>query len=274
MEPSKRSVMKYSEFRTFRRDRNIWKNGKVMNPRIDWITRVVYCHFLEYPFLKLALYYNLSPNQVSKIGILLGILGSLCFLVCNFWISLLGCVFLHMCILADWIDGDVARFRDMKSLRGVHLDKIMFDTTIPILFFSVGWATYYEQQSILLFVFGSLAAFSYIANKHIYNLKILSVIVGDRKKVSERLIQSKENTQDHTVQQKIQKKILKKNIIRLDWMWTSKYIIILVTFGTLLQGLQYFIVFYGVTCSLLMFLNYRRQLKLDFEGAFQWICKA
>jgi phosphatidylglycerophosphate synthase len=266
----------YGQFREFRRERNLWKNERVINRRVDWVYRTIYCHILEYPFLRLALALGLTPNQVTVIGILLGVAGAILFASGQYLTTALGAVLLQLALLTDWIDGDIARLRKLNSLKGAFLDKIMFDTVIPLLFFSIGVGAYSRDSDIIWLFLGFFAAFSYIANKHIYNLKILTLIVADRANLKEMLLKSAPSGQTNLKAKFTRrcKRRLRSVLLATDFIWTSPWIIIFSTLAALFNALYVIPLFYGVFHPILTIANYLRQLRGDFSWAYDWIKEA
>lgn len=76
----------------------------------------------------------ISPNTVSLLSILVGLLGAFLLLVPHIGFFFLGLFFLYLNILLDKVDGEIARYRNTHSLRGVFLDEINH-LIVPAIFF-------------------------------------------------------------------------------------------------------------------------------------------
>ncbi|MBI3304235.1 MAG: CDP-alcohol phosphatidyltransferase family protein [Deltaproteobacteria bacterium] len=76
----------------------------------------------------------LSPNQITVLSCLVGMLGALCFFPGGYWGPLLGALFLQFSVVLDCCDGEVARVKFMESPLGDWLD-IVCDTVVHIAIF-------------------------------------------------------------------------------------------------------------------------------------------
>lgn len=70
----------------------------------------------------LAVYTNVSPNQVSVFAICVGVLAGLSFAVGGYWPALIGAVLLQISAVIDCVDGDIARIVFKESPLGKWLD--------------------------------------------------------------------------------------------------------------------------------------------------------
>jgi hypothetical protein len=110
---------------------------------------------------KLTMRLPLSPNQITFLDIIIGLVG--CYFVFSLpgpW-KLIGFAFLYLNILLDKVDGEVARYKSIFSLRGIYLDEINH-LTIPSLFFvslTYGMPSFITISPIITF-WGTLAAIS------------------------------------------------------------------------------------------------------------------
>ena len=115
---------------------------------------------------RLAIRRDLTPNQITLAGILLGITGSI-LVFFALPIKILGVFFIYLNILSDKVDGEVARWRIQKNLgkvylRGVYLDELNH-LVIPPLFLlgiTVGIIARFPYNSYFLAFVGALAAIS------------------------------------------------------------------------------------------------------------------
>jgi len=77
---------------------------------------------------------SLSPNQITMLSCMVGMLGTLCFLPGGYWGPLCGALFLQFSVVLDCCDGEVARVKFMESPLGDWLD-IVCDTAVHIAIF-------------------------------------------------------------------------------------------------------------------------------------------
>ncbi|UOF88961.1 CDP-alcohol phosphatidyltransferase family protein [Fodinisporobacter ferrooxydans] len=75
--------------------------------------------YISYPLVKKT---DISPNALTIIGILLGLISAASYMIGSPFSLLLGCLFYQMCYFFDCIDGEVARLRKKSSKGGEWLD--------------------------------------------------------------------------------------------------------------------------------------------------------
>jgi len=95
----------------------------------------------------------LTPNQVTVLSCLVGILGALCFFPGGYWGPVLGALLLQFSVVLDCCDGEIARVKFMESPLGDWLD-IVCDTIVSIaIFLGIGVAVWHDgttQHALLL----------------------------------------------------------------------------------------------------------------------------
>ena len=66
---------------------------------------------------------KISPNQITLIGILFGLSGGLIFFfINNFALNLIAFIFIILYLIFDFVDGDIARYRNQLSQIGYFID--------------------------------------------------------------------------------------------------------------------------------------------------------
>ena len=96
---------------------------------------------------------NLSPNQITLISGVFGVIGSFLILYGDYYLNIVSGIFIQIFAILDLVDGDVARHKKMQSNRGMWLD-IFFDKTndfIIIICFTIG-AYLNNSSPIVLFM--------------------------------------------------------------------------------------------------------------------------
>lgn len=76
----------------------------------------------------------LSPNQITVLSCVVGLLGALCFFPGGYWGPLIGALLLQFSVVLDCCDGEVARIKFLESPLGDWLD-IGCDTVVSIAIF-------------------------------------------------------------------------------------------------------------------------------------------
>lgn len=102
---------------------------------------------LSRPFTLLFLALGLSPNAVTGVSILLGLVAAAAFAVGNYPAALVGALLLQLSAIVDCSDGDVARLTFSESEFGAKLD-IMGDNVVHMAIFGgIAWGLFLEQAS-------------------------------------------------------------------------------------------------------------------------------
>ena len=142
---------------------------------------------------------------------------------------------------------------------------------IPIIFLSIGFSSYFTQGHIFYFSCGVFAAIGYIASKHFFNLKINTVLTAGKKEVKFRLNNSKEL--DPNLKNKFANKTSKigKYVRKIDFIWSSNYIIIFLTFLFIFKKDYLLLAFYGFTYPIITIRNYFKQINTGFDQIYDWI---
>ena len=107
-------------------------------------------------FTWLFLHTRITPNQVTVLYLILGVLSALaCSRYGPGWFAL-GFVLYRLHVILDVVDGEVARYRKMMSTRGAYLDYMTHYVVYPLLMFSIGYAFYqkFGQPAYLVGGFG------------------------------------------------------------------------------------------------------------------------
>ncbi len=100
----------------------------------------------------------LTPNQITVLSFLTGLLGASCFLLGSYGGSVLGALLLQFSTVLDCVDGEVARVKMLESSLGEWLD-ITLDTVVHIaIFLGVGVAVWKQDGLAAAPLLGGLLA--------------------------------------------------------------------------------------------------------------------
>jgi len=104
------------------------------NPVLYYVLRPL-SFYLTVPCIKMGL----SANQVTFIGMGIGIAGCLMLGIGAYWSMVIGAILLILNDVCDVVDGNVARYRNTSSTYGGYLDDVISGEIIPSLVpFAVG----------------------------------------------------------------------------------------------------------------------------------------
>ncbi len=127
------------------------------NPRdglVDTYLNRRYSRLLTRLFLRTPL----TPNQITVLSFLTGLLGASCFLLGSYGGSVLGALLLQFSTVLDCVDGEVARVKMLESPLGEWLD-ITLDTVVHIaIFLGVGVAVWKQDGLAAAPLLGGLLA--------------------------------------------------------------------------------------------------------------------
>ncbi len=115
---------------------------------------------------------SITPNTLTLLSIFSG-LGGAYFLINHMWhMKLLAFFLFYLNLLLDRIDGEMARYKKIFSLKGIYLDELNHYIIPPLFFLSLAWglkdATIYHESLILLA--GMWAGFSSFLLRLTHNL--------------------------------------------------------------------------------------------------------
>lgn len=96
-------------------------------------------------FSRYFVQWGLSPNFVTLLMIIFGVLGGILFCIPFVWMKILGIFFFYMWFIMDCSDGEVARATKHFSLYGKEMDYLAHLICHPIMNFSF-WLTYVSMD--------------------------------------------------------------------------------------------------------------------------------
>jgi len=121
---------------------------------------VIFARKVSIYFTKLLLYTNITPNQVTLLFILIGVMACLFFVSANPWHMIVGALLLELWYIFDHVDGEVARYRRNTTLTGTYLDFLSHYIVHPFIFVCLSFGIYNIFHDIRAFIFGFSASLS------------------------------------------------------------------------------------------------------------------
>lgn len=104
----------------------------------------------------LSLHTRVTPNHISLLMIVVGGTGAALLSFVQLWVNLLGFCLLYMAFLLDKVDGEIARYRRMESVRGILLDRVHHRLVEPLIFLAAAYREYQMTSSVGVLVAGLL----------------------------------------------------------------------------------------------------------------------
>lgn len=104
------------------------------------------------------LWVGASPNTITLLSLLIGLLAAIVFSMGSYEASLLGCLLFQVSIIVDCCDGEVARLTHRESAFGRQFDLIADNVVHLAIFAGIAWALYVERRALepLLLASGAL----------------------------------------------------------------------------------------------------------------------
>ncbi len=85
---------------------------------------------------------SISPNQVTLIGMSIGLAGAFLLSFPKYWFQLLGAFLFLFCVIVDGVDGEIARLKLKESVFGHYLDIITDNLVHVAIFVGMGIGLY------------------------------------------------------------------------------------------------------------------------------------
>lgn len=91
----------------------------------------------------------ITPNQLTISWGLLMIVGSILFFFGKYYLNIIGAVCWVVAYVLDYVDGDIARYKNMKSSRGAFQDLVNHRATYPLMMFGIGFGAWITGRTEL-----------------------------------------------------------------------------------------------------------------------------
>lgn len=126
------------------------------------IETVWYAKYVVRPFsiyiTKILLYTPITANQVSFLGMIVGVCGAFAIGYGTFRSGVVGVILLQISYLLDCIDGEIARYHKQTSVNGIFIDFLGHRVLIPLIFLGTAFMIYMNTQNIYMLIVGIIGA--------------------------------------------------------------------------------------------------------------------
>ncbi len=100
---------------------------------------------------------RVTPNQITLMGVAIGLLGAFLLSWPGYWPKLIGSLLFLLCIIMDGIDGEIARLKLMESHFGHRLDIITDNIVHVAIFLGITVGLYHDSGATAFWIlFGAL----------------------------------------------------------------------------------------------------------------------
>ena len=114
---------------------------------------------------RLLLKTDVTPNQITTFWVLLQIVASGLLLFGVYWINVIAVLLYTFAMLLDYVDGQIARIKGIKTYKGIYLEELGIYFGNPIFFLCLGIGLYRTTHLLLYLILGGLAALFQLYNK-------------------------------------------------------------------------------------------------------------
>ena len=131
---------------------------------------------------KILLKTRITPNQISVLSFVIGLVGASFFFIGEYFYLVLGGILIHIHSIVDGCDGEVARLKLRQTKYGAWLDSVLDRYVDAIIVFGLVYGYWSINGDIRIWVLGFFAIIgsflnSYTADKYDLNLK-MSMSIG------------------------------------------------------------------------------------------------
>ena len=219
-------------------------------------------HKISIRIVKLLLHSSITPNQITLLSIVVGIISSIMFITAIPIYFFMGALILELYYIIDAVDGQLARYKKLSSMTGGYFDYVSNYIVHPCVFFCIGLGLVRHSGDILPIVFAFSASVS-VSLISIFSECKYNVFVSAIKKASS--VKIKKTVGEEKNAQKLSLlRYLFSQLHKLCTYPTMMNIIVLVAILNLFipdfeiasceLSLPYILViFYGLSCPLVFF---------------------
>tara|TARA_Y100000310_G_C20560796_1_gene752964 strand:+ start:14 stop:772 length:759 start_codon:yes stop_codon:yes gene_type:complete len=125
-----------------------------------------------------ARFIPLTPNQISYIWGFLGVFGSFFIALGGYWNMVIGILIYHFAILLDYIDGEIARAMDCKTIGGTYLDRFFHYLHRGTLVLGLGIG-HWRMTGDIWFLTMGVSACLFFTFDNLNKLKIYETLVNE-----------------------------------------------------------------------------------------------
>ena len=133
--------------------------------------------YISYFFVN---YFPFTPNQISILWGIIGLIGAFFIAIGGYWYMLIGILIYHAGFILDCTDGELARLKKKTSLGGAYLDKFLHQVHRSVLVLALGIGVYNTSGHILYFYFGAFSSLFFMMD-NIGKLKVYEVLANKNK---------------------------------------------------------------------------------------------
>ena len=126
-------------------ERTLFRSLQSVKGTLDGIIDRYVNRRVSRPLSRLFMKLGFSPNTITLLSMVLGLMGAACFAMGSYRSGILGALLFQLAVIMDCCDGEVARLTFAESRLGQELDLVSDNIVHVAVFAGIAWGTY--QQS-------------------------------------------------------------------------------------------------------------------------------
>ncbi|MCK5608197.1 CDP-alcohol phosphatidyltransferase family protein [Candidatus Pacearchaeota archaeon] len=123
---------------------------------------------LRITFVLLNIFPKVTPNQITVLMIIFGLISLIFFAKGTYGYILLGVLFYHLYLIFDACDGEIARFKSMYSKKGLYLDYMGHVLLNPLIIMTIAVGVFFTDPGFIpsywFLIIGFITMYSMILN--------------------------------------------------------------------------------------------------------------
>jgi len=104
---------------------------------------------------------RVTPNQITVLGFLVGVLAAFCFALGEYTYLVVGAILIQLSFIFDLVDGEVARVESMQSLAGAWLDPVLDMIRTGLLFLGMAFGLWTQTNNVFVWPLSYLGFFGF-----------------------------------------------------------------------------------------------------------------
>ena len=125
----------------------------------------------------------ITPTMINHLGLISAILSGLFFSYGTYGNLIIAAIFVQLTIIFDLLDGQVARYKGMRTMFGRWYDKFLAKLTKYIMFLGATVGVYNISKDPRILIVGTIAIVNIITISFIINLRIFYDFVRERREL-------------------------------------------------------------------------------------------
>ena len=235
---------------------------KYKKPQVDKVKLDPWGRFINIisiPITRFLLGTRITPNQVTYFWTVLGIIGGLFFIPGTVKYNIIGAVILNISWVFDAVDGTMARVRKICSPMGFYLESLGHWLSTVFMGMGIAIGAYNKTKEINILILGFLFCISILLFHLLTREKIhIYLKEGMYKK------KAKESNPIKISKQENKSLVQRIYDIALHFYQGDFFFLIIIPLS-LLNMVEYLVIFYGITFPILILLLYIYEVKRGFE---------